>query len=136
MLRRSWSFPIELPVRFRLSDDPRWRSGVTDLLSDSLAVVRSEPLASSEPLPESASEVTLIVSLPPTDDGSGGCVVARGVVRRGAVDIADWRTPSFVVDVSSYSLDRLDRVLREPSWPEPHAAQSVSRFNLSEYRVH
>jgi hypothetical protein len=130
MRRRSWSFPIELPVRYRLSDDPYWHSGVTDLLSDSQAVVKSDPL------PESASKISLIVSLPSTDDDSGGCVVAQGIVRRCAVDIADWRTPWFVVDISSYSLDRLDRVLREASWPEPHAALSVSCLNLSEYRVH
>ena len=37
-----WSFPVELPVRYRLGCDPEWRSGVAHQLTDSEADIHAD----------------------------------------------------------------------------------------------
>ena len=110
MPRHSWSFPVELPVRYRLGSDPELLSGVAHLLTDSEAYIYTARA------PEPGAVVTIVVALAPGDHDCGGCVIGSGVIRAGTIRMLSAKgspVPVFVVDVFSYRLARRDHAMRE-----------------------
>jgi PilZ domain-containing protein len=85
-------FGMQLPVRYRLLDESKWRTGFTESISATGALIRTaEPIQLAEPL-------VIVVSFP----RAGGCLVGRGrLVRllstdrlgpmRGAIAIRRYR---------------------------------------------
>ena len=130
MARRIWSVPVELPVRYRLGDEPCWQAGVTSLLTESHAFMQSElDLAPAMP-------VTMIVSLAgaDADEEHGGCVVVIGLIR-SRLDLTCDSLHTFVVEVSKYRLARLADAMRDPDLLPPSPALAIAAPR-SEYRVH
>ena len=116
--RRTWTYAVHLPVRYRLEGERRWRAGVTSHLSASQAVIQSGPQ------PRRGTSLTMIVSIP---SSSGcGCVVGHGSIRN-STPVAGGRASRVVVDVTRYRLERLDRALDEHTLPheEPVLARSA-----------
>lgn len=121
MPQHNWSFPVELPVRYRLGCDPELRSGVAHQLTDSEAYIQAERV------PEPGAVVTIVVALASNDQEYSGCVIGSGVIRAGTIRIQGAKgssVPVFVIDVSSYRLDRRDRAMRELEVPAGDVAQA------------
>jgi hypothetical protein len=122
-----WSYELNLPVRYRLEGETRWRSGVTERLGADEAVITAETPASPD------TDIMFIASMPATPYGRDGCIVGYGSVVEceGAT-----RAPLFVVSVSRYRLERLDQVLRRHALRDfqvarPHFGSVVSEKVLS-----
>jgi len=133
MPRHSWSFPVELPVRYRLGSDPELLSGVAHLLTDSEAYIYTARA------PEPGAVVTIVVALTSGDHDYGGCVIGSGVIRAGTIRMQGtkgWSVPVFVIDIFSYRLARRDHAMRELEGYMSPGDVGVSASNPAEQRLH
>jgi hypothetical protein len=100
-------FALHLPVWYRLGDDIRWRVGVTERISECEVVIRAQ-----QPIP-SVRSVTLVVCLPSAGSACGGCLVARGQIKRTSARPGRNGRAGFAISVRQSRLEPVERVFHE-----------------------
>ena len=101
---RAMRFSLGLPVLYRAAGDNDWHGGVTESISSTGLVIRAD----EDVVP--AESVTVIVSLPPTSDEPGACLVGHGHVARTITSPVPTALPAFAVVISNYRLHPRDFV--------------------------
>jgi hypothetical protein len=97
-----------LPVLYQEAGESEWHGGVTESISSSGLVIRAdEPVVPAE-------SVTVVVSLPPTPDEPGACLVGHGHVTR-VITSEESALPAFVVEIDEYRFHRRDSLPSKPT---------------------
>jgi hypothetical protein len=95
-----------LPVLYQEAGHSEWYGGVTESISSSGLVIRAdEPVVPAE-------SITVVVSLPPTPEEPGACLVGHGHVTRviASEESEESAPPVFVVEIDEYRFHRRDSV--------------------------
>jgi hypothetical protein len=87
---------------YQAAGDSEWHGGMTESISSTGLVIRADEQA----VP--ADSVTIIVSLPPTPDEPGACLVGRGRVARTITSRVPTGLPAFAVVIAEYRFHRRD----------------------------
>lgn len=98
---RAQRYPLKLPVQYRRVGETEWHAGITENISDSGAVIRTD-----EAVPPS-TRVVIVIALPSSAALPGGRLTGEGTVVRRVRSSA--RT--FAVTVTGYTLARPENVL-------------------------
>jgi hypothetical protein len=104
-LTQSRSFPLRLPVRYCLDGETRWRSGRTERISGSRALVRPRSRAMT------TGPVRFVISLPSAGARPGGCLVGSGSILQAAATRPAGRRGVFAIAVQRCRLVRADRAV-------------------------
>jgi hypothetical protein len=97
-LRRSKRFPIEAPLRYRLSIEEDWRKARTENISSTGVLFRCEQCAGR------GSHVELNFLLSSTGDQAGLEVACEGEVVRLDLPLGEEKLPALAVNITAYRL--------------------------------
>ena len=99
---RAQRFDLTLPVWYRTTDETQWRTGVTETVSATGALIRAE-----EPTPP-AQPVRVVIALP----SLAGCLIGSGRIVR-TIEVDGESVATFAIDVGHFHLRSkavLDRI--------------------------
>ena len=97
--RRGLRYPLHLPVRFRAAGDFKWRLGTTEDVSRSGVMIRADAV------PDADVPIDVLIELPQSAAGSGGCLRGRGRVVRLHRAQSSPEQGVFAVAVARYRLE-------------------------------
>lgn len=98
-LRRSKRFPIEAPLRYRVSREDNWRKARTENISSTGVLFRCEQCAGR------GAHVELnFLLLSPAGDQAGLEVACEGEVVRMDLPLGEGKLPALAVNITAYRL--------------------------------
>jgi len=104
---RPRAFPLRLPVRYCIAGETRWRSGRTERISETEALIRPRESVTA------AGLVEFIILLPSAHARQRGCLVGSGSISQAAAPRGAERRGVFAIAVTRCRLARADRILLE-----------------------